>query len=288
MPLRAPVTGPPARPPRFGLLAAAPVLDDGERWELGYAFQPEACGESGRLGIECNGNTGELVIDYGPGVVEGDPFVVFAGDRCGTFGFRSRDWQGRARRQLEATQSYEIAAELWGGSLGLAQRSLTDPAADTLTTAGAGGEDPVDALACVEQGIGTAGRGRQGMVHVTQQVLTHLASAQAVVLSGSTWVTPNGNLVVADAGYDGSGPNGEAATADTQWMYGTGIVGVRLGAVDVTPTSIDEARALAGSVDRSLNDLIVYAQRPATFQWDECVHVAAEVNIGTCLTGGAS
>jgi hypothetical protein len=292
--LRAPVQAPQARPPRYGLLAAAPTVDDGDLRALagGWEYQPEACGLSGRDSIACAGNVAAMdPSGQRPGIIEGDPIWLWAGDECSTFGFAARDWQGRARRQLAATESYELAAELWDGTVatadGLANPFLASAGAnsDTVTN---GAADPVDALACIEQGLAELLRGQQGMVHVTPQLLTHLRAADAVAREGTVWTTTMGHIVVADAGYSGAGPGGAAAGA-SQWAYGTSMIQVRLGPIEVIPGSLDDARNLAAAMDRSVNDIVVLAGRLAGLQWaNDCAHVAAQVDLGVCLVGGAS
>lgn len=292
--MRAPIQAPQARPPRYGLLAAAPTVDDADLRVLagGWEYQPEACGLSGRDSITCAGSTQGVMdaADQRPGVLEGDPLWLWAADECSTFGFQARDWQGRARRQLAATESYELAAELWDGTVtaadGLANPYLASAAADsdTVTSAAA---DPVDALACIEAGLARYLRGQQGMVHVTPQLLTHLRAAQAISREGTVWTTSMGHIVVADAGYSGAGPGGAAAGA-SQWAYGTSMVQVRLGPVEMIPGTLDDARSLAAAMDRAVNNVVVVAGRLAGYQWaNDCAHVAAEVDLAVCAIGGA-
>lgn len=279
-----PVLASPARPPRYSLWASAPTLSDDARWQNGFEFQPESCGASGRLAVECEGNTSEMDATYGPVTVEGTPFLVWSSDKCSSWGFLARDWNGRARRALEATRSFEIAAELWTGSLSIANPALTDLASDTVTD---GPTAEVAALACLEQGLARCYKGRQGMVHVTPQLLTHLRGFNVVELSGNQWVSPNGHLVVPDAGYDGSGPGGVEA-GDSQWAYATGMVSLRSSEVVYTPGTLREARDFAAAMDRSVNDIVVFAQQVVAFQVDECCIIAAEVDLAVCAIAGVS
>jgi len=300
--LRAPIEAPQARPPRYGLLAAAPTVDDADLRVLagGWKFQPEGCGLSGRDSVACAGNVGVMDVAAGPGQVDGEAIWIWAGDECSTFGFEARDWQGRARRQLAAVESFELAAELWdgdvsqgaddaeGGGDDLPNRwlAMAGAASDTVTTEPTA---PTSALACVEQALGEAMRGQQGMVHVTPQVLVHLVADQLVTRQGNVWTTPMGHVVVADAGYSGSGPGGAAADATGQWIYGTPMIQVRLGPIEMIPGSLEQAQNLAASMDRGVNTITVIAGRLAGFQWaSECAHIAAQVNVPVCAIGGAS
>lgn len=286
--MREPLAAPPARPPRFGLIPTAQAVEDDARWQgpNGFSFLPEGCGTAGRLAIDCIGNTNTMDLPDRPETVDGEAFAVWAADDCSSFGMDARDWMGRARRQLAATESYQVANELWTGSLGLESRSLTSMASDTLTN---GGVDPIEGLALLEAGLAACNKGRQGMVHVTPQLLTHLVAAYAVRLDGTTYVTPNGHLVAPDAGYDGSGPGVSPTPAGaTQWAYGTSMISVRLSPVATTPDNLSDARQQAVALDRAVNTIVVWAYRAAAWVWDECCHVAAEFDLPAALVGGAS
>lgn len=278
--LRAVLPAPMAMPPRYGLIAAAQTVEDTEnRWEGGFQFAPEQCGGGGTFTVDCDGGTDALDTFQNPGFVTGEAFGVYAGDKCSAFGFEARDYVGRAQRQLAATESFLIADELWTGTLTPAQAHLTDAASDTLTDGGP--TDEVSALGMVEYGLGRHGKGRRGMVHVTTQMLTHMVTNGSVYRDGSVWLTAMGNIVVADAGYDGSGPGGVPAGA-SQWIYGTSMITVRLSPVEVLPGEFAQA------MNHSLNDVTYVAQRLAAYVWDDCVHVAAEVSIPAPKLDGVS
>ena len=163
---------PPPRPPRYGLLAVAPVVDDGDLRPLsaGWNFQPEGCGISGIGDADCAGNTDLMDPPAQPDSVDGDPLWIWGADECSTFGFNAREWEGRARRQLQSTESYQLANELWDGTVtqaaGLGNRWLA--AADVLSDTVTNGPSAVaTALACVEQGLAETLYGQQGMIHTT-------------------------------------------------------------------------------------------------------------------------
>jgi hypothetical protein len=298
--LREPVRAPESRSPQYGLIVAAPELTEPNKLDAlasGWKFNPENCGNSNKLPVLCAGNTADMAIGTADGKwngdeILGDPIWIYAEDRCSSLGNGNRDWQGRARRQLTAVESYELADELWSGTVtqaatpDLENRWLAGPAdqSDTLTSSGV---TPVAALGCITQGLAEGLKGQQGMVHVTPQMLQHLAADSIITKQGNLWVTAMGHIVVADAGYDGSGPDGAAAGA-TQWIYGTPMIRVRLGTVEVIPGDLADAKNLAMALDYPVNTIAVYAGRLAGYQWDnECTHLAAEVSLPICLVGGA-
>lgn len=279
------VEAPPATPPLYGLVIAAPDLGDSfpeETYAAGFKFAPEGCGDAGRVAVDCHGHNGTRAPGSNGAIIEGDPFLVWATDQCSTLGFAARDFEGRARRQLAASESFQIANELWTGDLaiadGLANRYLTDSASDTVTSSAG---TPTASLGALVAALGAAQHGMTGMIHVTPQVLVLLAADWAVYRDGNIWRTPMGHRVVADDGYDGSGPGGTPASA-TQWMYATSTIRVGRGAVDI-PGTFDE------NVNRDTNYVRIYAQRLALYEWtSECAHFAAEVAVPVPLVGPPS
>lgn len=298
------VEAPQPRVPRYSLLIAAPTVVDGARWEAGVQFAPEACAGGGRVAVDCIGGTDALdpddPDDWADDWVTGDPFAVWAADRCSTFGWQRRQYAERARRALLASQSFQIADEVWSGSLVgdpvllgqpsvvNANRPLNSVLSDRVTTAA---ETPTEALALTVAALGKCGEGRQGMIHVTSQVLQHLIADAAVYRDGGLWYSAMGHLVVADDGYDGSGPGGEPASS-SQWMYGTSMIELRLGEIFTTPRLDEEVDGnLVGwsaAIDPATNLVTVLAQRLVLPQWDRCCHIAAQVDLPVPAIGGAS
>lgn len=279
----------PVQPPLYGLLVAAQVTPlTGVRWQDGVSWGPEQCGVSGRTVVDCFGMTDPLDGNRSPDVVSSDPFLVWASDECSPFGSMARDWQGNARRQLEATQSYEIANELWTGRLQQTEADqeggfLSDHSTLDVSYTGVG--NAVDALACAEQALARCGQGRRGMVHVTPQALVHLVTNNTVRREGTQFLTPLGNVVVADAGYDGSGPANEPPST-TQWLYATGMISVVIEAqAELNPPDLASAQTLAQALDRSDNTITVYAQRLAMYLWDRCCHIGVEFALPVCAVG---
>lgn len=286
------VEAPTPRPPRFGIVAAAPVIGDGADWFAGFKFNPEGCGSSGRVAVNCAGNTDQMDEAERRPQVEGDPFALYASNECETtLGFQQADYEARARRALQTTMSYEIANEIWRGDLtqgadGLVNLPLTSLEGDVVTS---GAAEPIDALACLEAGLASALKGRQGMIHITPQLLTQLKGAYVVELVGNTYMSPNGHIVVPDAGYDGSGPGVTPVPAgNSQWAYATSLISLRLGPVDVIPNTLAEARDYAAAISRPTNKIRIWATQLVAYEWDECALLQAEVFLPICAVGGVS
>lgn len=282
----------PVTPPSYSFLRVAPEVPattPPERWEDGWIYAPENCGTSGRVALNCRGGTDEMTGGAtNPDDAMGTPFVVWAWDQCSMLGFAARDYEGRARRQLLATESYQVANELWTGSLRdsvvppakeLDNLALTDTTSDTVTNGPIGTSA---AFARLVGALSSCGMGAgPGMIHVTPQALSVLVADGAVRRNGSgVWVSAMDHVVVADGGYDGSGPGGGAA-GSSQWMYATSMIYKRMSEV-IIPVSFEQA------VDRSVNTVRMYAQRLAGFVWDGCCHFAAEAELAVPLVGPPS
>lgn len=279
------------RAPRTGLLTVATVKDDetGVRWGNGVEWQAElpthdyAKLDEPALGSDLHGSravdcftVADIRTAEGAPVVQADPFQVFAVDFCSAM-IKDRDRQGRARRLLEATQSHSIAHEFWTGAqfatmgvdtpwLGDASSmaiwpSMSDGAAFTGTLPdliGTGCCPNYGALGRIDAYLTRVLSNGRGMLHMTPEMLSLLLGATSDWLryEGGIYYTPNGHLVVADAGYTGrvdSQLQGQL-DADAEWIIATPLVEVVLGVVETTP--IDSS-----VFDRTVNDLVTIAQR---------------------------
>lgn len=256
----------------------------------GIEFSPEACGVSGVSFMEdrCLGTWPD---DFDPPAYSTRletimPFFIWAADEASAFCYRGRDWQGRIRRQLLATASYQVAHELWTGAQAIDDgeanhRSLIS-AAQTVTD---GPTNEVDAFAQLDAGLRKLGKGARGMIHVTDQLLTKLEARQAIRFSGNTWLSATGNVVIADAGYTGDGPTTPAddpdpevlrPAGDTQWAYATSWMSILLS--DPVFWPVDQEGILRG-IDRRLNDVRAWVGQSAAVVWNPCVLLAAEVDL---------
>lgn len=271
------------RAPRSGLtlLIAAPIVDDpSARWLDGFRWQPEVRAGSSAIGVACAGSNASRSPAGQPGVEQFDPFLVWAAEKCSTKE-RVRDFPARARRALESEQSYLVAAELWDGTIGHddGNKSLTHQSADTITS----GAVPASvALTYVDSALARRLRNRQGMVHARPEMVDVWEALQLLHRDAGAVLTPLGNVVVADAGYSGSGPRANAgadpvdADTESQWVYGTDVMSIRLGPVDVRGDD-------PSGVNRDTNDRTVWAQRLVGIQWDHHAHIAVEVEQGALV-----
>lgn len=291
---REPITPPPATQARYSLLVAAGAngqASDADRWGRGVTWTPEGCGAGGIFPANCQVNPSDpRVAPDRTGRVVADPFYVWTADECDSGGFEARDWQGRARRQLEATQSYQVARELWAGAATLAE--LADGNTDQASPFLADASLVISTQMAAARAIGVAeaeamrcSQGRRLMLHVPIAVLEAAMNDGGYIMrdTGGVLTTAMGNIVVADAGYPGTGPVGPGHdhTPDntTQWIYATPLVQVRLGAIELLPATLNDARSWAEALDRGTNDVTVWAQRLALYQLDPCCRLAVATDV---------
>lgn len=284
---RAAVEAPRNRAPRTGLIPAAAVRTDVDpRWENGFSFAPEPCGDGQALEIVC-GPTAQKEFAENPDTVDVDPALLVAGHRCTTLDVGAAGPE-RTNRHLTNVESFLLERLFWTGVVDPA--TTPDPTpfpdrphlADGNATVLAGGTavHPIHAVALLDQALTACLHGAAGMIHVTPYLLVWLAHDDLVERVGNVWLTPNGHTVVAGSGYTGGGPRPEPGGAlpappdllanppADQWAYGTGAVEVLLG--DRVP--LDD-------VDRTVNDREIFAERAAAAFWGGCCQFAVQVDI---------
>lgn len=292
-----PITAPPNRQPNTGLLALAnrpPVAADGaeptgnevsSRWVAGFGFEPEACASSQSFEINCSpygvGEEKGTDVEGNPDIVTYSPVVFVVTDACSTM-TRFRDRTGRVTRHLASTESEALARLLWTGEvddtvlgdLPLPRMHLADSTATEL--AGGAAMDYVHGFAVMDHFLTLCLHNVQGMIHMTPYALDRIYERSALTESNGRIISPNGNLIVADAGYTGGGPRPDtdealptppdldAVTAPDQWIYGTSMVQVLLGPAEGM-----------SDIDRAANTENTFRERAGAAFWDHCCQFAA-------------
>lgn len=271
----------------YGLLRTAEVLEgaaadrdiESGDWRNGILMDPEGCGDGLSRVDPCDADV-DKAAGTNPARLEQEAFGVVAVDECTTRGQKATDRRARAERLLRACQGSQIEEELWTGAIAKAsgwtaqQYLAREDTSDVVATSAT----PLEALACIEEGLSKCGCG-DGMIHATPQVATYWFQNGNVFRENGKIVTGIGTLVVVGGGYDGSGTNGQAAASGSVWAYGTGLVTVRLGAIE----HLDEDDA--AFIDRSTNTVTRVAERLVLYSWEPCCHVAASIDIDVCQIG---
>jgi hypothetical protein len=117
------------------------------------------------------------------------------------------------------------------------------------------------------------------MLHVQPQTAPNLLGARLVTDDAGVvqLVTILGNIVVADSGYDGTGPGNEAPSAGYAWIYATDLVTVRTDDPVLIPDTL--AEALDRGQNGQPNRITFRAERFAAATFDAGCHFACKVQL---------
>lgn len=280
------VTAPPATPPTVGLVVSARTNLDNEAggdWERGLTYAPETCG--GYRGLaDCS----DADTDHSepPGdTVDHRPWLLQVDEECTTIGLDVAALDARLGRRLAAIESYAIARELWTGELTaadatVANTGLTDadpeyrrpngylarPEAVVLASAAVS----VNAgMGMLEQAVGDALHGQQAMIHVPRIAAPFVEPRLRV--AGNLRMTVTDQSAVIDAGYPNTGPDGTKAPNGSAWLYATGPVVVRRGAV------YSDTDDMAQTIDTRNNRITRRVQRLVAAHFDPCALFAVRI-----------
>lgn len=283
------VPSPPVLPISVGLLPTlgqrVTVTGAGpQRWYEGYTFETSgACLSGGSQTTPCDGETTKEIEDFESPTTH-VPSFAWVGGHCSTLGGVPRDQiPALVRGALERNQGRIIERELWRGD-----NASGDAAANLYLAGGSSNfEDltpnPGDvspgayALAALQMYLASCSDGGRGMIHATRSTVDIWANENLVRRDGNLLLDLFDNFIVAGAGYDGSDPDGNTDdSGETAYAYATGIVDVRLGAIEILPSE----EGLIAALDRARNDQIWIAERVFGATWDGCCH--AGIRVGLC------
>lgn len=257
-----PVDAPQAQPSATGLvsLARRPDLNDADdRWMLGYQYRPEFPSGTVRNWGTTSSTIGSTVGGVNPDDlrVHVIPWWATVDDVNSVLGMQSLDLKGRVTRSLEAYTSRLVAHEFWTGEIakadGLPNPILASTSAVDITSTYSGPLAPQSAVAALMQALADNGMG-DGMIHCSKYVGLRMPDAWR----NQQTLEDHGFVVVADAGYPGTGPNDETGP---NWAFATEIVNVRLGPIELIPDDVRYA------IDKTTNTVTYRAQRIAAVDY---------------------
>ena len=287
------VVSPPRVAAPFGLVNPLTLVDtEDDRWENGFQYETLAC--SARLGIRgaCDPAADYEIYpgagnDTDGGWHDYTPFMVTVERECSAVGLDWDKFREDLMDSLEFCTAKGVEREFWTGELAQAggggcgsnqpASNPIDPnvyladSANTTTLNGGTAVKPLEALALLENALADCGCGGPGVIHATRgtaAILKAWRDEEYGVLR-----TFAGSLLIAGAGYPGTGPGGSAAGANKVWMYGTGPVQVRLGDKHFSPDTRSEA------MNRKTNAVTGLADRAAAVTTDGCCIFAVLVDL---------
>jgi hypothetical protein len=254
----------------FGILSPATTTysHDEDYFTSGFTYEVEDAGVKIANGIMYGANQTPAitVIDNTDSTERFKtyyPFDIQASIRLSTFGTTPDEVKASATKALDLVTQKAIEIEFWNGDVAKTLTSDNDnrylAGAQTvdLTPTPGTAIKPRYGQAILEQALADAALGAQGVLHVTRDV----ASALKVTADGETLRTNLGTPVVAGIGYSRRGPDGANAPTGKAWMYATGPVSVRLGAVHIVPEKVNQ------SVDVRINQIEYFVDRAAAVTW---------------------
>jgi hypothetical protein len=277
-------------PPTVSLLTSAEEVPntpsendpEGVHWLNGITYRREHCGVGDAGYVYCDPDDAySKDLDDDPEIITTDPFLVWNGDSCSSFGFPSNDYVGRAMRALAATEAYQVEKEYWSGLAAQAGTGYDD--SQWLTTNNAPGQatdvtggtavPPVRALGLLHEALGDCNGGGRGMVHMAAEVLPHFWQFDLFRRDGARFFDMRDHIIVPGYGYDDTGIDDAAPGVDEAWIFATGMVRYWRTPVDLIPGSFTEA------FDR-VNNLVTYrAERYYLVDDDRCCRFAALVDL---------
>ncbi|MDQ5840618.1 MAG: hypothetical protein M3537_05635 [Chloroflexota bacterium] len=276
MPSRTPVTPPIATAARTGLIGAVGITDEPqERWEQGIAYRPRQYISEGAFNPR-NCSPQDLALTSPPDVVEWDAYGIWGGELCQV---ARPEALGELRQgvvnMLEVQASDKIEYILWsndaGGDMFPPNVGLASPLADSgATVVGGGSLGVVPAWSALIKALKVCLGGARGMIHVPVWATPWLDFYGLLTRVGNQLFTKSADhIVIAGAGYSGTGPGNVAPDAGFAWFYATTPVQVRLGPI--------QSSGDWDQFNRATNAIEVRAWAPALASWDRECHLAVEV-----------
>lgn len=255
-------------PSFFGILSPATTVveDNSDNWIDGFAYD---IGDARVLVKNRSGyrgpQSGEAVVSEANSVdplATYQPFFVETTFRASTLALSPEAVQARAAEALDLVTQKAIEREFWSGDIAklltganAVNRYLSSTDAIDLTPTPGTGLRPRHAQALLEDALGQATIGSAGTIHAPRSIVSSLRTEKTD--DGKTLVTDLGNKVVAGSGYG----DGDPVQPNLMWMYATGPVTVRVGAVEYSAVARSQA------VDIRQNSVEYSASRPAAVTW---------------------
>lgn len=218
---------PPPPPPRpYGLFDAAlgpmpmPVPEAGR---FGIQYVPDACEDDVFLyAINCPAVTGSKTFSPVEAAITGAPFGVITTYQCGSIGYSFAEAKQRVLTRMMLREQTAIERRVWQGSPlgGIGGLPGLFQSAQTLSAAAC----PTLAIDALEQALADNGV-YGGIIHARPNMAGQLARSHLVDHGpGRSVITMKGTPVVFGNGYNGTGPQGQAVTGTTEYMYASGRI----------------------------------------------------------------
>lgn len=266
---RVPVEAPVFSPLPFGLLESTDEAQGPDHWQMGVEWQQRPRGVAGTTLDSCIDAEVPTKVPTGDGmpVTGTGAFTVYTWIDCSALGFTDRAEQ-LTIEHLTNGEERAVERALWTGLDGALDQHLASADAETL---GGGAVSLLEAFAALSGAIGVR-YGGEGVIHAPSWLGEHLFAGDMVTAQRGVLRANRGHRVVLGDGYPGTGPGGSTPAAGNAWLYGTGPVVWRRGAIATTPVNESMARAT--------NDVVVISERTYVVAFDG-PHFAVQADVGS-------
>lgn len=254
---------------RYGLFTVAmgPMDLPGHAADGGVQWLTTSCGTADGYPIICI----DSPIEKGPftdGVdtAVGMPFSVITGFECAAVGISETERRRLAMEKLRSTEQSAVEEIFSEGSFDQSPSlSNNTPAATDVGPSASLSE----AFSQLEAAFYET-YGYPGVIHLPFEAGAIILGGALVVKQGQVWRTVLGTAVSV-GNYSGLSPAGAAAAAGSVWAYITPPVAIwRASDADVFVTPIE------GALDRTTNEITMYAEREYVVAFDPCPVYATE------------
>lgn len=257
----------------YGLLTSVDAVQlDDPHWQSGFEWESDCSVITDSTLPPCPEPVASKSEDGGLVFCSAEPFTVYGSYKCSTGGrpvSEAMDIAGsRLRRNKESgvekifwtgiTPAGTISPSLQGGNsfCDLIPIDLTPPS---------GAVPPVLALATLESNMVECIPGGVGVFHMNVGLLPFLARDLLYTERDGKLYSPSGQLIIAGAGYPGTGPGNVPVVAGETWIFATGLVAVFKSDIFFTPSDVSQA------INRRINDITFYAEQTFSVIWECCV-----------------
>lgn len=257
----------------YGLLTSIdPIHLPDPHWQSGFEWESDCSIDTSSTLPPCPDPVASKAVDGGLVFCSADPFTVYGSYKCSTGGRSAAESMSIAETRLQKNKESGVERIFWTGitSVGTINPSLQggNESCDIFPidiTPVSGALSAVGAIAALESNIVDCIPGGLGVIHLNHGVLAFLYRDHMAIDKNGRFYTPSGQLLVAGAGYPGSGPGNVPAVAGESWMFATGPVSVYYSDVFYNPTNIDQA------IDRNLNNITFWVEQTYAVIWECCI-----------------
>jgi hypothetical protein len=198
----------------------------------GVLYVPDTCNNDVFLyAMNCPPVSGSKTFSTNEFPVSGSPFAVITSYTCGALGYSFEEVEQKVRTRMSLREQRAVERRIWqgspaggiGGIPGLF-RNAVDLGPSSCVT---------EAIEVLEQALADNGV-IGGIIHARPGLTAHLQTSFLIYEGpGRVKRTVLNTPYVFGQGYDGSGPTGQPADTNVEWMYASGRVVIWQSEVEV-------------------------------------------------------